>query len=158
MTDDDFPSRWLSIRGARERVGYELQKIADDDFLTRWPHIRDNNKKKGTKKSGLLYASVLDFLLNIPSRHAYVCVRNHRRKSFAPVSLGMTEVESASCRSPRECDCGKKNTQREFHRHFPRANRRSDLCILRINIYTKIYLSIFVQINFFIAWRHILNY
>lgn len=114
MTDDDFPSRWLSIRGARERVGYELQKIADDDFLTRWPHIRDNNKKKGTKKSGLLYASVLDFLLNIPSRHAYVCVRNHQRKSFAPVSLGMTEVESASCRSPRECDCGKKIRNASF--------------------------------------------
>jgi len=125
------------------------------DSMTAYPR---QQQKKGTKKSGLLYASVLDFLLNIPSRHAYVCVRNHRRKSFAPVSLGMTEVESASCRSPRECDCGKQNTQREFHRHFSRANRRSDLCILRINIYTKIYLSIFVQINFFIAWRHILNY
>lgn len=105
MTDDDFPSRWLSIQGARERVEYELQKIADDDFLTRWPHIRDNKKEP---RSGLLYERSR-FPPKYPSRYAHMYAfeitdGNH----FTPISLGMTEVESTSCRNPREYDCGKK--------------------------------------------------
>lgn len=73
MTDDDFPSRWLSIRGARERVEYELQKIADDDFLTRWPHIRDNKKEP---RSGLLYERSR-FPPKYPSRYAHMYARMH---------------------------------------------------------------------------------
>lgn len=67
---------------------------------------------------------------------AYVCVRSKSPTEI--IRPGFAGNDGSRIGFLQNCEnaiVGKKNTQREYYRHFPRINRRSDVrIILYINI------------------------
>lgn len=137
----------LSIRGARERVGYELQKIADDDFLTRWPHIRDNKKKKKKERRKVVVCYIYErsrFPPKYPFAHVcvHVCAFEITDGNHPPWFRWEWRKSNWLLAELRECDCGKKIRNANIIVIFrvQIEDVMFELCILYINVYTKIYI------------------